>query len=181
MFTAIIATVFLLAIDQITKYAAIYYLEPVGSHPVIEGVFELAFVINHGASFGILQGGRIFFIVTTPVILIGIVIYYFKLPKAKPHNLSRLSLILIFSGALGNFIDRLRQGYVVDFFHAKIINFPVFNMADTFIVIGTILLAVLFLFVIKDEKKINKIEADGNSESDENENADAGGKISIDE
>ena len=149
--TAVLLSIVLIVIDQLTKYAALYYLEPIGSYPIIDGVFELAFVINRGASFGILQGGRTFFLVLTPVILVGIAVYYIRLPKVKPYGWVRLSLIFIFSGALGNFIDRARQGYVIDFFYAKIINFPVFNMADIFIVLGTFLPAVLFIFVIKED------------------------------
>jgi len=158
-----------LIIDQLAKYAALYYLEPIGTYPIIDGVFELAFVINRGASFGIMQGGRLFFIIVTPFVLIGIIIYYVKLPKMKPYNWVRLSLILIFSGALGNFIDRARQGYVIDFFYAKIIDFPVFNMADTFIVVGTFLFLILMIFVIKDDnaKKITADEIQTEAEVDE--------------
>ena len=147
------ASLILIIIDQLTKYAAIYYLEPIGTYPLVDGVFELAFVMNYGASFGILQGGRVFFVVVTPFILIGLVVYYLRLPKQKPYNWVRLSLVLIFSGALGNFADRARQGYVIDFFYAKFIDFPVFNMADSFIVTGTFLFAVLLLFVVKDDSK----------------------------
>ena len=150
-FFAIIISILLIGIDQLTKYAAVVYLEPIGSFPLINNVFELAFVKNEGAAFGILQGGRWFFVVTTPFILAGIIYYYYKLPKGRPYNWLRYALILIFSGAFGNFIDRARQGYVVDFFYARVINFPVFNMADTYVVTGTVLYVVLAIFFIKDE------------------------------
>ena len=150
--TAIFASAILLAIDRITKYAAVYYLEPIGSYPLIKDVFEFAYVMNTGASFGILQEGRLFFLIITPVILVIIAVYYARLPKKKPYGWVRAALILIFSGALGNFFDRARQGYVVDFFYARFIDFPVFNMADSYIVVGTFLLAALLLFVIKEEK-----------------------------
>ena len=138
-------------IDQITKYLALTHLKPVGRINIIDGVFELLFLRNEGMAFGLLQGGRWFFVITTPIILAAIIFYYFKLPKHSPYHLVRLSLVLVFAGAIGNFIDRARDGSVIDFLHATFINFPVFNAADIFIVAGTFLFAIVNIFFVKDQ------------------------------
>lgn len=140
----------LIILDQITKYFAMLYLQPIGSFPIIPDIFEFAYVENRGAAFGILQNQRWLFIGIT-FIVIGIMIYYyFRIPNEKKYRWLQLSFILIISGAVGNLIDRIRFSYVVDFFYFKLIDFPVFNAADCYVVIGTILLAILFLFVYHD-------------------------------
>lgn len=148
---ALLASMILIAIDQISKYIAVQYLKPVGSVSIIEGIFSLTFVENRGAAFGIFQGGRWFFVVLTVIFLIGIIVYYYKLPQTNLYTWVRFSLILIFAGAVGNFIDRFRNGYVVDFLHARFIDFPVFNIADIYVVSGTFLLSFLLLFFIKND------------------------------
>jgi len=150
--TPIISVIVLIAADQLAKRAALTYLEPIGSYPLIAGVFELSFVYNEGASFGILQGGRWFFVAATPFVLAAVAVYYVRLPRGKIYNWVRAALVMIFSGAMGNFIDRVRQGYVIDYFYAKFINFPVFNIADVFIVTGAFLFAAVIIFFIKDDK-----------------------------
>ena len=142
----------LIAIDQLTKFLAATLLRPIGTVPIINGVFSLTYVANTGAAFGILEGARWFFVVITAVVMVGIVFYYVRLPKGKAYNKARFALILIEAGAFGNFIDRARQGYVVDFLQARFIDFPVFNAADSFVVIGVILFAILYLFVYKENK-----------------------------
>ena len=144
----------LIALDQLSKYLAYTLLRPVQTVPIINGVFSLTYVENVGAAFGIFEGARWFFLIITVVIVAGIVFYYRKLPKNKAYNKARFALILISSGALGNFIDRLRNGYVVDFLHARFIDFPVFNLADSYVVIGVIFFAILYLFVYKENKTV---------------------------
>ena len=151
---ALLISVLLIIFDQISKYAASVFLEPIGSFVIIDGFFELFFLENTGAAFGILQNGRLMFLILTPIVLCAIVYYFLKLPVKKTYNALRVALILIFSGATGNFLDRVRQGYVVDFFYAKFIDFPVFNIADIYLVTGTALFAILFIFFMKDEKDV---------------------------
>ena len=91
-----------------------------------------------------MEGNRIFLILTTIIIVILIIIYYINLPQDKPQKVLKIALVLIVSGALGNFIDRLINGYVVDFIHVVLFNFPVFNFADIMVVVG----AGLFIFHI---------------------------------
>ncbi|WP_242860851.1 signal peptidase II [Defluviitalea phaphyphila] len=137
----------LVFIDQLTKYIALNYLKSISTIPIIQNIFHLTFVENRGAAFGILQNKRWFFIIITFTILLGIIYYYINLPKEKPYGFVRFSLILISSGAIGNLIDRIKLGYVIDFFDFRLINFPVFNIADIYVVIGTILLSSIIFFM----------------------------------
>ena len=143
----------IVAIDQITKYIAVTKLMPVGSVTFIEGIMDFSFVRNFGAAFGILQGAKWVFVIMTLAIAIGTFIAFKKLPQDKGNNLLRASLIMILGGAIGNCIDRLARGFVVDFFEVTFIDYPVFNVADIFVVVGAFLMAFTVLFVIKDEPK----------------------------
>ena len=153
---SIIACVILIIADQVSKYIALEYLKPVRSIQIIQNVFALTFVENRGAAFGILQGARIGFLIVTPLILAALIYFFVKLPYGRVYSFMRAALVLITAGAIGNFIDRLFRGYVIDFLHATFIDFPVFNLADIFVVTGTILLSVLLLFFIRDEPEIVK-------------------------
>jgi signal peptidase II len=99
-----------------------------------------------------MQGGRWFFVVLTVIIVAGIIYYYAKLPRTKKAWFIRIPLILIFAGAIGNFIDRFINGYVVDMFEFLFINFPVFNVADMLLVSGALSLSFILIFVVKDTK-----------------------------
>ena len=115
---------------------------------------DFTFVENRGAAFGILNGARWLFVIIT-IAVTAVIIYYIakKMPKTKEYKFLPLSLMLILAGAWGNAIDRLIRGYVVDYFEFTFFSWPVFNVADIYVVVGTVLLAVLLIFVIKDEKK----------------------------
>lgn len=155
MYVAIIIFIsILIGVDQFTKYIALEKLKPLGSISVIDNIFSFTFVENRGAAFGIFQGRTTILSIVTVVIIICIIYFYIKLPKGIVYNWVKFSLILIISGAIGNLIDRISQGYVIDFFHATFINFPVFNMADIYVVIGAILMTVLIIFFVKDEKEV---------------------------
>jgi len=110
---------------------------------LIPGVLGLASVRNSGAAFGILQGQLLFFIVATTVILAGIVFY---LPKARLEGkMVSYGLALIMGGALGNFIDRIFKGEVVDMIQVHFLDFPVFNIADSFLCLGVALVMIHYL------------------------------------
>lgn len=141
----------LLGIDQLTKSLAAMYLKESNAVPLIKGVFELQYLENHGAAFGMLQEQRVFLLCFTIVILVVLVFLYWKLPKGKRYLPLRLIGILTGAGAVGNLIDRMVQGYVIDFFYFKLIDFPVFNVADCFVVIAAALLFFLICFYYKDE------------------------------
>lgn len=156
MFLPLIVTILLIAIDQITKYIALINLKPISSTVFIKGFMDFTFVENRGAAFGILEGQRWFFVVITVIISVAIIYAFLKLPNKKEYMYLRVSLVLILSGAIGNVIDRFFRGYVVDFFEFTFINWPVFNVADIYVVVGTILFAFLLFFVIKEEPKLKK-------------------------
>jgi len=143
--------VIIIVIDQISKYLATIYLKPIGSFVILKKVFSLAYVENRGAAFGILQNERWLFIVLTIIISIAIACYLIF--NRNESLILRISLSMILGGAIGNLIDRIKQGYVVDMFHFTLIDFPVFNVADSFIVIGTILLGYYILFMAEKEGK----------------------------
>ncbi len=147
----IVVIIVLVGIDQLTKYLALNMLAHIGSVTIIEKIFSLTFVENRGAAFGIMQGGRLIFLVAIPIILIATTYYYIKLPQGQVYKFMRMALVLIMAGAIGNYLDRLFRGYVIDFFHATFIDFPVFNVADIFVVCGTISLSVLLIFFVKDD------------------------------
>lgn len=141
----------IVALDQVTKYIVSENIEYGGLIPVIDGFFYLTYHENKGAAWGILQNGRYFFIALT--VLFSIVVVYFL---AKYQNrFLKLSLAFILGGAVGNLIDRVVKGSVADFldFHFGSYNFPTFNVADTFITVGTILLAYYMLFIYREPEK----------------------------
>ena len=118
---------------------------------LVEGFMDLTFVENRGVAFGMFSGQRWFILLLTGIIAVGLVWFYVTMPKKKEYFPLRVSLVLVLSGAIGNIIDRLFRGYVVDFFEFTFFEWPVFNVADIYVVCGVILLALMILFVVKDE------------------------------
>lgn len=147
----IISFLALLFIDQITKMRAVATLKNQEPIVLIDGVFELHYLENFGAAFGILQGQRTFFVIMTILILVVVFYIYARMPMTKRFNALRVLLVLIAAGALGNFIDRTKQGYVVDFFYFSLIDFPIFNVADIYVTTAAIALVVFIIFYYKDE------------------------------
>jgi len=153
---AIILTAILVTLDQWAKVFATNNLMGRADRVLIDYVLSLTYHRNAGAAFGIFQGGRWAFLVLAVIIMVAIAIYYVKLPHNRVYDAIRISLILIAAGGIGNSIDRLLNGFVVDFLRFDFINFPIFNVADIYVVTGTILLAIVVIFFIKDEKPEQK-------------------------
>lgn len=147
----IFLSLFLIGIDQLTKYLAVFYLKGKNAFPIIKEVFELAYVENRGAAFGMMQGKLAFFIPLTILMCSLFIFIYVKLPYERKFNLLRVIICFIFAGAIGNFIDRTVHGYVIDFLSFILIHFPVFNVADIYITCSAFLFAFLLLFYYKDE------------------------------
>ena len=145
-----LTVVLLVALDQLVKEWARVYLMPVGRLPAIDGLIGFRFATNTGAAFGILAGGRWFFVVLTIVVFSVILVYEFKLAYTVRNMWIRIPMTLILAGAIGNFIDRLLFGYVVDMFEFLFVRFPIFNVADVLLVVGTVFYAFAALFVLKD-------------------------------
>jgi signal peptidase II len=135
----------IVAIDRVSKYYILKKLSPYQSIPIIKNVFHLSLVYNTGVAFGIFKGNNFIFIIVSFLLLL-LLIRYLK-DKETQRNF-KIALVLIISGAIGNLIDRISLGYVVDFLDLRI--WPVFNIADTSISLGLILI-VYSLLRRKDE------------------------------
>lgn len=140
--------ILLIGIDQLSKIWALKSLKEIGSIPIIQNVFHLTYVENRGAAFGMLQNNQTIFII---VALAASVFGLYYLHTKKVNILGRAGIILIISGAIGNLIDRVRLGFVVDYFDFRFIWEYVFNVADVFVVLGTIMLCAYIIFF--DEEK----------------------------
>lgn len=148
----ILCVTILIFLDQITKFWAVHTLKNAAPIIIWNGVFELNYLENHGAAFGILQGQKWPLVIFTVVVLAAIVYIYLKrIPDQKRFRWLNVILILFSAGAIGNFIDRIAQDYVVDFFYFVLIDFPIFNIADIYVVIAACLLLVLGLFYYKED------------------------------
>ncbi|MDP4108967.1 MAG: signal peptidase II [Bacillota bacterium] len=141
------------ALDRAVKFWAVHSLKNIGTLPVIKNVFNLTYAENTGAAFSFMEGGRWFFIGVT-VIILAFIIVLIRRGYIK-HPLGNIALYMVIGGAVGNLIDRARQGYVVDMFDLRIIRFAIFNVADSFITVGGVLFAayILFLHDRKEKKK----------------------------
>jgi signal peptidase II len=131
----------LLALDRITKAWATKTLALGDPHPLIGNVIRLTRVHNSGGAFGVLAGKPAVFIAVSMVIAVAAVVVFVVLRGRRP--VLRLALVFVFVGAVGNLIDRLTIGYVVDFF--EVVGFPVFNVADSCVTVGAILLVLYAL------------------------------------
>ena len=140
-----ITAVLIIAADLITKYIVASGMELYSSIPVIPGVFDITYIINDGAAWGIL-GGRQFLLSAFTVIVIAALIIYAVKKRALMPKLELYSLAMIVGGGIGNLIGRVFDGYVVDFINVKAISFlNIFNIADIGITVGCILLIIALL------------------------------------
>ena len=142
-----VIAVLCIAVDSLTKIYISNNFMTGQTVPVINGVFHITYHINNGAAFSIMRGQTVLLSICSIVITVGIIAY--MIIKKPKNNLLIFSLTLIVSGAVGNLIDRLFRGGVIDFLDFRLINFPVFNVADCFVVIGG---ALLFIYTIKAMK-----------------------------
>lgn len=157
----------IVGLDQLTKALAVIYLQGEPSFPIWQDVLHFTFVKNPGAAFGMLSNARWVFMTLSTIAIVGILFYLIKYrPQSKWLT---VSLAMIVGGGIGNMIDRVLLGYVVDFIDFTLINFAVFNVADSFVTVGAgILIVYLVLDIIKDYKK-NKANAAVQAETPETE------------
>ena len=146
-----IPSAILIYFDQLTKKYAkdVFFYSP---YKLIDNIIEFTYHENRGAAFGILQDKQIFFYAVTIAILIFIFYIIKKIDLNKKNIMLYICIILIFSGAIGNFIDRIVNKYVIDFIYFKPIDFPVFNLADTYITIACFFFLFLSIFLYKDKE-----------------------------
>ncbi len=151
MLLEIIAVIILVGLDQWTKYLTILHLKQRPDDiQIIEGIFELTYVENTGAAFGMLKNGVIFLIVIVSIVIIAVIVYKRKIPRTRYYRPLHILTVFILAGAFGNLIDRIRLRYVVDMFHFYWFEFPVFNVADIYVTCSAILLMILLLTKYKD-------------------------------
>ena len=148
---ATLSMIFAIFLDQYTKLLAVENLKNQAPIDIIENVFQLHYLENRGAAFGILQNQKIFFVIIGIIILIVALFFYSKMPHERHFIPLRICLLLIASGAIGNMIDRIRLNYVIDFFYFELIDFPIFNVADIYVTLSAGLLIVLILFYYKED------------------------------
>ena len=141
----IFAIILCIAADQAVKYYVVSHLALYDHAPLLPGIVELFHIQNTGGGFSILEGHTWVLTLLTAVLMLGIAAAMVK--KLFPHPLAMWTLTAILGGGLGNLIDRVRLGYVVDMFHFQFINYPVFNVADILVVCGTIGFAAYYLLL----------------------------------
>lgn len=152
-------TAFLIILDQISKYLAATYLKGKSDFVIIKDIFCFHYLDggNTGAAWGMLSGKRLLFIIFTLIAVFFICIFirnisslYFSTHKRIYHILN-IFFVVLMSGAIGNFIDRVVHGYVIDFIYFELIHFPIFNIADCYVTISCIAIVIICLFKIKEE------------------------------
>lgn len=163
MITIAIAAIISFLLDRISKIVMVnnvFNIESLGidsvaeSVPVIKDVLHFTYLGNDGMAFGMLSDSKGLLIALCLVILavIGFIIY-----KTKPKkNLEKISYGMIIGGAIGNLVDRIMHGFVIDFIDLRFIDYPTFNVADCFVVVGAVLLCICILFFDKKEDEIGK-------------------------
>jgi len=149
----ILITVF----DQLTKLAAVKELMQIGTIPVLPDIFHLTYCENSGAGFGVFASyTKVLSVITLLIVAAAIIFVVMKRPQ---NRLLMTALTFMTGGAIGNLVDRIRLGYVVDFLDFRLIHFPIFNIADCFVTVGAVIFAVYVIFL--SEKKE---QTDGNDE-----------------
>ena len=149
----------LVTFDQMTKIWAINNLKDSEPIILINGVLKLYYLPNGntGAAFGILSGHRIFFLIIALLVVSVITFALIRIPCTSPFLLLRILLVFVAAGGVGNMIDRIRLSYVIDFIYFYLINFPIFNVADCYVTIATISIALLIIFKYKEDD-MHKLE-----------------------
>ena len=147
---AVVLFAVLVCLDLMTKLWAQNTL-PEKPIILIQGVFELRYLENRGAAFGLLQNQRTFFIILTVIFLAAMIYVYVRIPSDRKYLPLRLLVIIVSAGAFGNFYDRLTLTYVRDFLYFSLIDFPIFNVADIYVTCSAVAFFVLVVFVYKED------------------------------
>ena len=145
-------------LDQLTKWLVVRYLEPIGTVPLIENALHFTYVENTGAAFGMMKDSRWIFMVVSSVAIVVLIVLIAK--YASESRFASISVAMILGGGIGNMIDRVRIGYVVDFIDFRLIDFAVFNVADSFVTVGACLLILhLILELVHEGRAQNAAKA----------------------
>ena len=149
---AVFGACVLVLLDRLSKIWAETVLRPNGPITLIKGVLELQWTKNEGIAFGLFQGMGIVFIILTVLLSGVLVLFLFRIPATKRFLPLNIIFTVILGGALGNLWDRVFQSYVTDFIYIKLINFPIFNVADICVSLGIVALLFYLLFFYKDKE-----------------------------
>ena len=142
----------LVGLDQWTKHLVSTHLKGNAAIVILKNVFELDYLENRGSAFGMFQNKKIFLLVVG-VLLMGIIIFeLLRIPLSKRFLQFHVMFSFLAAGGIGNMIDRIWNGYVVDFFSFVLIHFPIFNVADVYIVVAAFMIGILMIFVYKEEE-----------------------------
>ena len=147
-----------IAADQAVKLYVVSHLALYESAPLLPGVVEMLYIQNTGGGFSILAGHTWLLTILTAALMAGVAALMVK--RVFPHPLAMWSMAAILGGGLGNLIDRVRLGYVVDMFNFQFMDYPVFNVADILVVCGTVCFAAYYLFLYDKPSKKGGEEAD---------------------
>ena len=154
------------ALDQLTKWLTVVYLDYQQSFPLWQDVLHLTHHRNEGAAFGMLSDHRWVFMVFSSVAIVALLIYLFRFPPKS--RLVRISLAMIIGGGIGNMIDRIALGYVIDFIDFTLIDFAIFNVADSFVTVGAFMIMGYLIYDIvreaREAKKATAQVADGETD-----------------
>ena len=170
---SVLTIIMLVILDQLTKFQAVVKLKNGSPFVIINGVFELRYLENQSAAFGFdivsffqkifkikyftenpeafLTAKMVIFAIVTIAVVILLMIFYSHIPQTKRFLGINLILIFFVAGAIGNLIDRIVNNYVVDFFYFKLINFPIFNVADIYVTVAAFAFIILGIFYYKEE------------------------------
>ena len=170
---SVLPIIMLVILDQLTKFQAVVKLRNGSPFVIIDGVFELRYLENQSAAFGFdivsffqkifkikyftenpeafLTAKMVIFAIVTIAVVILLMIFYSRIPQTKRFLGINLILIFFVAGAIGNLIDRIVNNYVVDFFYFKLINFPIFNVADIYVTVAAFAFIILGIFYYKEE------------------------------
>lgn len=149
---AVVTLIAAVILDQWTKYLAVLNLKNQTPYTLIEGVFKLQYLENRGAAFGMLQNQRMFFYICVVIIAVFVIWFYQRVPITNRYLPLRLCSIFVLAGGIGNFIDRVKLNYVVDFFYFELIDFPIFNVADIYVTCSMFALVFFICFYYKEEE-----------------------------
>lgn len=158
-----------IGLDQLTKWLAIVYLQGEASFPLWKNVLHFTYVENTGMAFGMLKDHRWVFMLFSTIAIVGLLVYLFRF---RPESRwMQVSMAMIIGGGIGNMIDRIFLGYVVDFIDFTLINFAVFNVADSFVCVGAgIMIVCLVIDLIKEIKLENAQKAEAANAAEDNKN-----------
>ena len=148
----ILSMALLIGLDQFTKFLAVRNLKEQADFALIPGILEFSYLENTGAAFSSFLGKQGFLITLTSCVMLFIIWKYFQVPEGRRFHIMRLTFLLVINGGIGNLIDRIKNGYVVDFIYFVPINFPKFNVADCYVSVGMVLLCIICFFYYKDDE-----------------------------